>query len=155
MKQKFFHAAAVLMIMVLSLTLSHQASAQSSENGNTQTNAVKFSNQADYMQPSDPNISLHKTPTGATKVDERGNVTVLNATTQEVTVFVKPLIDLTVPYGSDFDAYVNHYIQWVKANPDFAKFVTAEELAYIQSGDFTSIFKTNYLYAQHMAEANK
>lgn len=155
MKQKFFHAAAVLVIMVLSITLSNQTYAQTSENTGTQPNAVKYSNQAEYMKTPDAGTNMHKTPTGAVKVEENGNVTVFNGITQEVTVVAKPVVDLTVPYGSDFDAYVNNYIQWLKANPDFAKFVSARELAFINEGDYTSLFKSNYLYTQHMAEANK
>lgn len=153
MKQKFFNAAVVLVILVLSLGLNYQASAQSSENSTTTTGTVKKSSEAMYMQSPDSKTGMYKTGNGTslTVVDERGNVTITSTTDgkESVTVLVKPLIDLNITDGSDFDSFIDHYMKWIKANPDYEKFVSAEEIKCIQQDDFTSLYKLNYLIAQH------
>ncbi len=153
MKQKFFNAVVVLVVLVLSLGLNNQATAQSSENSTSTTGTVKKSSEAMYMQTPDSKTGVYKTGNGTslTVVDERGNVTITSNTDgkESVTVLVKPLINLEITDGSDFDSYIDHYMKWIKANPDYEKFVSAEEINLILADDFNSLYKLNYLIAQH------
>lgn len=157
MKQKFFNAAVVLVILVLSFGLSNQAGAQTTEGTKAQTQA-NTSTAHQYMQTPATNTGVYKTQDGLAEVDANGNVTLttINASGEsQVSVVIRPVVNTAVEIGTDMEQYIANYIQWMKANPDFKSYVSAQELAFINSGDYEHLYKTNFLNAQSQSLRNK
>ncbi|GDX53045.1 hypothetical protein LBMAG27_20920 [Bacteroidota bacterium] len=154
MKQKFFKAAAVLVILLLSFSMSNQVSAQSSENTNKQTQTTDGTKYQFMQTPAGGNGGAFKTESGQSVVDENGNVTVTTIVPGQesvVSVVIKPVINTSVEIGTDMDQYITNYVKWMKVNPVFEKFMTADELAYANEGNYEAAYKTNYYNAQQKA----
>lgn len=158
MKQKFFNAAVVLVILVLSFGLSNQAGAQTTENG-TIAPGVKDITQPAYMQePTGENMKKGLTTNGNPMlVDQKGNVTLITTVdgVTQTTIVSKPVINLNIEAGSDVTSYIENYTLWLKANANFSQYVTAEELDFLNSGNLEGLYRANHLIAEHMAVTNQ
>ena len=78
--------------------------------------------------------SVQRLSNGNVLIDEKGTVqstqTDENGSTKTVTIS-RPEIDLSKSVEAGYEAYVEGFIQWMKANPDYANFITAEQLALV------------------------
>lgn len=144
MKQKFFNAAVVLVVLVLSLGLSNKVAAQSSD-----TKPVQTLNGASYMKTPDAGTSVYKNADGTMSTVNANGAVTLNYTdatgAQKVAVFVKPTVNTSVEMNeTDMNQYITNYTKWMKANPDYKKFISATENSYIDEGDYQHLYKANY-----------
>ena len=157
MKQKFFNAAMVLVILILSFGLTNQVAAQSSEN--TDTKQAINGNHAQYMQSLPAGQSVYKNADGSqSTVDANGTVTVNYQTAgqNQAMVYVKPAVNTAVEMNeADMNQFITKYTNWMKANPDFKNFITAAEYSYIQESDMEHLYKSNYMVTQKLNMNNK
>ena len=144
-------------MLTVCVFLFSQASAQQADaNKYPAGKGAQRGNEPMLMQSS--GTKAVKSANGAATIMDNGDV--LIQTTNEkgdaVTETIsKPTIDLKSRIETNHDAYVNGYIQWVKSNPNYADFVSPQELSLIQAGDFEHLYKNNYYMAQKLSSANK
>ena len=151
MKQKFFNAAMVAVILLLSFGLTNKVSAQSSDN----SKPVQTLNGASFMQSPEAGTSVYKNGDGSqSTVTANGTVTLnyidANGKSQ-VAVYVKPSVKTNVEMNeADMNQYISNYNSWMNANPEFKKHISATEYSYIAEGDMEHLYKSNYQVTQKL-----
>lgn len=129
-------------LLLVGLLLHTQASAQQAAKSTARTN-VPQSNQPARMAGETNALTPDA---GAT--DERGTVQVReiddNGSVQTKSVG-KPSVNTAVEMNSaDAQAFEAGFIQWMKANPNFASYLNSHELSLVQANDFETLYKQSY-----------
>ena len=149
MNHKPIHALAMTVVLcTLGLLLHTQAAAQSATTSTKAQGAVP-ANQPGMMVDQTPSVRLAN---GNVLIDEAGTVqtqvTNDNGAVETVTIS-KPTIDVTTRVDENLEAYVTNYTAWLKANPNYADYVSREELELIEAGNWEHLYKLNYYAAQN------
>ena len=150
MKKKYFLASLVLCFMILVNLLPTTVSAQETS-GNKPGQAVDGTKPTMMAPSSTTNIKADRTQNGAPVIDANGTVTITEITADggsKVTVVSKPTVNIAVENGSDFDSYTAALIEWLKANPDYASYMTPAELDALGKSDFKTVYLLNHLVAE-------
>lgn len=145
--KKFTHTVRFAGLFVLCLWVHAQASAQSAASPPTRE-LPQRADESRYMMATEPSF---KTDQGIATIDEKGTMTIAavdeNANPRTI-ILSRPNVNTAVEYGSDMESYLNEYITWIKALPDFTQFVSAEERRFIEAGDYETLYKWNSVQAQ-------
>lgn len=145
--KSFTHMIRLGGLLMLCLWVHAQASAQTAASP-PRDNAPQHADAPAHMVNVEP---AYKTDQGIATVDEKGTVTITaigdEAAPATITVS-RPEVNTSVEFGSDLNSYVDAYITWIKALPDFTQFVSAEERRFIEAGDYETLYKWNHVQSQ-------
>jgi len=122
---------------------------QSSNSTSEQKKPVN-GNEGMLMNPTSESTKSIKMSNGIAEISKDGTVKVTSAQ-GEVKTYAKPVMNLTQPVGYMMDEYIANYKAWVKANPEFKKNVTNQELQFIAQDDYEGLYKSNYYYNQKLS----
>ena len=145
MKQMISNAKWLLVFLPLFLLITNVTVAQQA---NT-TGPGTFQTAKDINYPAgsnDPSL-IKKTESGAALNTATGDVTVFttNEEGQTVqTVYSKPVADIQIGFAESFEKFSEQFEYWMKFNPDFKNYLTAEQNTMFESNQIEAMFKQMY-----------
>ena len=145
MKQMISNAKWLLVFLPLFLLITNVSVAQQANT--TEPGTIQTAKDINYPAGSNDPSLMKKTESGAALNTATGDVTVITANEKGETVqtvYSKPAADIQIGFAESFEKFREQLEFWMKFNPDFKNYLTAEQNAMIESDQIESMFKQMY-----------
>jgi hypothetical protein len=153
MKTKILTTLASAACCLLMMFLHTQASAQQATKARVQADGARDARHPAMLVET---TNAQRLPNGNVVINDMGavQVTTTEANGSVTTAIVsRPTIDISKDIESGYAAYVEQFIQWMKANPDYASYLNERELEYVQHDAIGDLYKQGY-YKQQALQQN-